>query len=242
MPDARADPQAEPTSVLRFDAGAANGMAAAACSGPVGSKSVPVTSQPSAKPPLKFPNGFSCVRSWNVRLIERGLGSATPRVDDQNGQLPFRRNIRHPRDLIAYRAFSVPSGTSTCAERRWLILDGPRGQGDGAGLGSANPGRTPASVVALLGRRACLVGLYVLALHCTSMIDDALRRAILCSAPLPGWSAGTSHGSLRCPVTAHPARSSTFRCPSARRASQSSARSAVERRLRPLTSSNRRSR
>jgi hypothetical protein len=66
--------------------------------------------------------------------------------------LPFRRNIRHPRDPIAYRAFSVPSGTSTCAERRSLILDGPRGQGDGAGLGSANPGRTPASVVALLGR------------------------------------------------------------------------------------------
>jgi hypothetical protein len=80
---------------------------------PVGSKSVPLTSQPSAKPPLKFPNWFSCVRSWNVRLIERGLGSATPRVDDQNGQPPFRRNIRHPRDLIAYRAFSVPSGTST---------------------------------------------------------------------------------------------------------------------------------
>jgi hypothetical protein len=83
----------------------ASTLAAAACSGPVGSKSVPLTSQPSAKPPLKFPNGFSCVRSWNVRLIERGLGSATPRVDDQNGQLPVRRNIRHPREVMAYRAF-----------------------------------------------------------------------------------------------------------------------------------------
>ena len=150
MPDARADTKAEPTSVLRFDAGGATGMAAAA-SRPVGSKSVTRTSQPSAKPPLRFLNGFSCVRSWNVRLIERGLGSATPRVDDQTAS--YRGNIRHPRDLMAYRAFSVPSGTSTCAEGRSpLILDAPSGQGDGAGLGSANPGRTPASVIAPLGR------------------------------------------------------------------------------------------
>ncbi len=72
-----------------------------------------------------------------------GLARQFPASMTKRPALPFRRNIRHPRDPIAYRAFSVPSGTSTCAERRSLILDGPRGQGDGAGLGSANPGRTP---------------------------------------------------------------------------------------------------